>query len=118
LPWDYDGGSFTANMYFSTSGSVSGSSVVVRFGIAGRAYASGDLLDQAPSSFVYVNKTSGSDSGRFFISTTSGSFAVSGSPAPLNLVHYVVQRDNTVVDNLSTSVKLHGFMVNYTRAQN
>jgi hypothetical protein len=118
LPWDYDGGSFTANMYFSTSGSISASSVDVKLGIAGRAYASGDLLDQAPSSFVYTTKTSGSDANRFFISPTSGSFAVSGSPSPLNLVHYVVQRDNTVVNNLALPVELHGFMVNYTRAQN
>jgi hypothetical protein len=118
LPWDYNGGSFTANMYFSTSGSIAGSSVDVKFGIAGRAYASGDLLDQAPSSFVYTTKTSGSDASRFFISPTSGSFAVSGSPAPLNLIHYVVQRDNTVANNLALPVKLHGFMVNYTKAQN
>jgi hypothetical protein len=118
LPWDYDGGSFTANMYFSTSGSIAGSSVDVKFGIAGRAYASGDLLDQAPSSFIYATKTSGSDANRFFISPTSGSFAVSGSPAPLNLVHYVVQRDNAVVNNLALPVKLHGFMINYTKAQN
>lgn len=118
LPWDYDGGSFTANMYFSTSGSVSGSSVVVKLGIAGRAYADGDLLDQAPSSFVYTTKTSGSVANRFFISPTSGSFAVSGSPAPLNLISYVIQRDNTVADNLPASIMMNGVMINYTRAQN
>jgi hypothetical protein len=118
LPWDYDGGSFTANMYFRTSGSVSGSSVSVKMGIAGRAYASGDLLDQVPSSFVYITTTSGSDANRFFISPTSGSFAVSGSPAPLNLIHYVIQRDNTVVNNLVSEIKMNGVMINYTRAQN
>jgi len=118
LPWDYNGGSFTANMYFSTSGSVSGSSVVVKLGIAGRAYASGDLLDQAPSSFVYTTTASGSVANRFFISSTSGSFAVSGSPAPLNLVNYVIQRNNAVANNLPISIRMNGIMINYTRAQN
>jgi len=118
LPWDYDGGSFTANVYFQTSGSVSGSSVFVKFGIAGRAYASGDLLDQSPSSFSYTTTTSASSANMFFISPTTGSFIVSGSPAPLNLIHYVIQRNNSVIDNLSVPVKLQGVMINYTRSQN
>jgi hypothetical protein len=118
LPWDYDGGSFTSNFYFRTSGSTSGSSFSVRFGIAGRAYASGDMLDQAPSSFTYVTTTAGSSANQFFISPVSGSFAVSGSPAPLNMIHYVIQRDNSVENNLPSSIGLHGVMINYTRAQN
>jgi len=117
LPWDYDGGSFTANMYFSTSGSISGSSTSVKMGIAGRAYASGDLLDQASGSFVYTTTTSSSAANLFFISATSASFVVSGSPAPYNLVHYVIQRDNTVANNLASPVRLHGFRINYTRSQ-
>jgi hypothetical protein len=118
LPWDYDGGSFTSNFYFSTSGSVSGSSVDVKLGICGRAYASGDLLDQAPSSFVYATKTSASSANKFFISPTTGSFSVSGSPSPLNLVSYIIQRDNSVADNLQTPIMMNGIMINYTRAQN
>ena len=118
LPWDYDGGSFTANFYFSTSGSVSGSSVDVKLGIAGRSYASGDLLDQAPSAFTYATKTSGSIANAFYISDTSGSFVLSGSPAPLNLASYVVQRNNSIANNLQNSIRMNGIMINYTRAQN
>ncbi len=118
LPWDYDGGSFTANFHFYTSASVSSSAVDVKMGIAGRAYANGDMLDQAPSSFTYTTTTSGSSANQFFISPTSASFAVSGSPAPYNGIHYVIQRDNSVEDNLQSAIKLYGVNINYTRAQN
>lgn len=116
LPWDYDGGALTAIMHFSPKANASGSGIV-KFGICGRAYADGNELDQAPSSFVYTTKTSGSTGNVYYQSPISGSFAVSGSPAPLNMVKFIFQRDNTVTDNLGAEVRLHGIVVNYTRSQ-
>jgi hypothetical protein len=116
LPWDYDGGTLTAVMHFSPKTNASGSGIV-KFGVCGRAYADGDSLDQAPSSLVYTTKTAGSSLGIYYQTAISGSFAVSGSPAPLNMVKFIFQRDNSVADNLGAEIRLHGAVINYTRSQ-
>lgn len=118
FPWDYDGGALTANFYFSTSGSVSGSSLNVSFGICGRGYPTNFSMDYVYSTMQYVTTTSSSAANMLYISPTSGSFMPTGAPVALNLAGFAIRRNNTIADNLPLPVRFHGVMINYTRSQN
>ena len=112
LPSDYNGGTITAE-YFWTANSASTNSVV--WGIQGRAYAAGDAIDQAWGSAVEVTSANVATAYSDVKSSASGAVTPSGTLAGGNSIRVRVYRLGSGSDNLAVAALLKAVRLNYTR---
>jgi hypothetical protein len=113
LPGDWvASGTFTAE-FFWTANSASTNSVV--WGIQGRAYASGDAIDQAWGSAVEVTSANTAAYGDIKSSATAA-VTLAGTVAGGNSVRIRAYRLGSGADNLAVAALLKCVRLNYSRA--
>lgn len=114
LPSDYGGGTMTAKFIWMHPATTVNFGVT--WGIAGRCYADGDALDQAPGTEVMVDDTGGTTTD-VYISPATAAVTWAGAPAAGQLVNLTVARKTGEAgDTLAVDAKLIGVQLTYTRA--
>ena len=96
LPDRYDGGTITAQFYWTVPNANAGE---VRWEISGRAYANSDALDQVMGSYVGVTDTCLEVVNDLHISAVTAAITLAGSPAAGELVMIKVYRDHDHADD-------------------
>jgi hypothetical protein len=113
LPSDYDGGTITAVFYWAAN-TASTNSVV--WGLAARAYADGDVLDQA---FGTAQESTDANNGTddVNISAATPAITIGGSPAASLYVQFRAYRNPAAAgDTLAATAELLAIRITYTRA--
>jgi hypothetical protein len=111
MPSDYNGGTITAVFYWTTT--VGTGSVV--WGIAGRAYAAGELLDQAFGTAQSVTDAS-TGANDVEISAATAAITLGGTPAASEYVQFRMFRDGAnASDNITVDCNLLQVRITYTR---
>jgi hypothetical protein len=110
MPSDYNGGTVTAIFYWE--GTATGSVV---WGIAGRAFADGDVLDQAfGTPQTVTDATSGIQ--EISISSATSAITLAGTPAAGQYVQFRVYRDGGAGgDTMTGAADLIQVRITYTR---
>jgi NADH dehydrogenase/NADH:ubiquinone oxidoreductase subunit G len=114
LPSDYDGGTMTAQVFWTHAATTSDFGVV--WGLEGRCFANDDAMDQAVGTAVTVTDTGGTTTD-LYVTAATGAITWGGSPAAGQLIILTVFRkaaDGS--DTLAVDAKLIGVQLNYTRA--
>ena len=111
MPANYDGGTLTAQFYWTSNATSPTGNVV--WGIQGRAYADDDALDGAWGTVVKV--TDGIIAkDDLHISSVSDEITLANTPAGGKMIQMRVQRDGTdVADTSSNDVVLLGVLMSY-----
>ncbi len=113
MPSDWDGGTVTAQFYWTKTGTSTNSVV---WGCAGRSYGDAESLDQAFGSEQTVTDAGQSTADQVHISSATSAITLAGTPAGGELVAFRVSRDPTNgSDTLATTARLLGVMITYTR---
>jgi hypothetical protein len=113
MPSDYNGGTITAVFYW-VAGSASTNSVV--WGLAGRAFADGDAIDQ---SFGTAQETTDANQSNddVNISPATPAITLGGSPAASNFVQFRAYRNPAnASDTLAATAELLAIRITYTRS--
>ena len=113
MPSDYNGGTITAVFYW-LAGSASTNSVV--WGLAGRAFADGDAMDQ---SFGTAQETTDANQALddVNISPATSAITLGGTPAASQFVQFRAYRNPANgSDTLAATAKLLAIRITYTRA--
>jgi hypothetical protein len=113
MPSDYNGGTITAVFYWA-AGSASTNSV--RWGLAARAYADSQLLDQAFGTAQEVTDANQANDD-VNISAATPAITIGGTPAGGNFVQFRAFRNPAdAADNLAATAELLSIRITYTRA--
>jgi hypothetical protein len=113
LPGDYNGGTLTAQYYW-TANSTSANAVI--FGLQGRAYADNDAIDQAFGTAVEVTDNNGSAIYTQRISPATAAITLAGAPAAKQMCRWRAYRLGTGSDNLAVPALVESILVSYTRS--
>lgn len=112
MPDSYDGGTITAQVYW-TANSTSTNSVV--WGVQGRAYADGDALDASWGTAVTVTDANGSSANTLRISSATSAITLAGTPAGGQVAQIRVYRDaDNGSDTLAADARLIAIKIEYT----
>ena len=113
MPSDYNGGTITAVFYW-VAGDASTNSV--EWGLAARAFADGDALDQAfgtPQEVTDANQANDDVN----ISAATPAITIGGTPAASNYVQFRAYRNPADAnDTLAATAELLAIRITYTRA--
>jgi hypothetical protein len=113
MPSDYNGGTITAVFYWMAGTALTNS---VEWGLAARAYADGDALDQAfgtPQEVTDANQANDDVN----ISAATPAITIGGTPAASNYVQFRAYRNPTDAnDTLAATAELLAIRITYTRA--
>lgn len=113
MPSDYNGGTITAVFYWA-AGSASTNSV--DWGLAARAYADSDALDQAFGTAQEITDANQANDD-VNISAPTPAITIGGTPAAGNFVQFRAYRNPADVnDTLAATAKLLSIRITYTRA--
>jgi hypothetical protein len=113
MPSDYNGGTITAVFYWA-AGTASTNSV--RWGLAARAYADGDVLDAAFGTQQQVTDANQANDD-VNISAATPAITIGGTPAAGNFVQFRANRNPAdAADNLAATAELLSIRITYTRA--
>jgi hypothetical protein len=113
MPSDYNGGTITAVFYW-VAGSASTNSV--EWGLAARAFADSDALDQAFGTAQEVTDANQANDD-VNISAATPAITIGGTPAAGNYVHFRAYRNPADAnDNLAATAELLSIRITYTRA--
>jgi hypothetical protein len=113
MPSDYNGGTITAVFYWAAN---SASTNSVRWGLAARAYADSQLLDQAFGTAQEVTDANQA-ADDVNISAATPAITIGGTPAGGNFVQFRAYRNPTdAADNLAATAELLSIRITYTRA--
>ena len=113
MPVDYNGGTITAVFYW-VAGTASTNSV--RWGLAARAYADSDALDQAFGTAQEVTDANQADDD-VNISAATPAITIGGTPAGSNFVQFRAFRNPAdAADTLAATAELLSIRITYTRA--
>jgi hypothetical protein len=113
MPSDYNGGTITAVFYWA-AGTASTNSV--RWGLAARAYADGDVLDAAFGTQQQVTDANQANDD-VNISAATPAITIGGTPAAGNFVQFRANRNPADgADNLAATAELLAIRITYTRA--
>ena len=86
------------------------------WGLQGRAYADGDVLDATWGTIQTAVDTGGATSA-VYISPATAAITIAGAPAAGQLVQLRIKRDPTdASDTLAVTADLLGVMLTFTRA--
>lgn len=114
MPDSYDGGTVAAKFIWICG---TGSTNSVVWGIQARAFASGDVVDQAFGSAVTVTSAGNASANVVIISSESSALTIGGTPAGGNLVQVRVYRDGANgSDTLTATARLVAVRLEYTQA--
>jgi len=114
LPSDYDGGTMTAQ-FFWTANSTSTNSVVWK--IAGVCFADDGTLDAAMGTYQSVTDANKSTAYDLNISDATSDITIAGTPAAGKLCNFKILRDPTDgSDTLAATARLLSVVLTYTRA--
>jgi hypothetical protein len=112
MPSDYNGGTITAVFYW-VAGNVSTNSVV--WGLQARAYADGDVLDQAFGTAQEVTDANQANDD-VNISSATAAITIGGTPAAGNFVQFRAYRNPAAAgDTLAATAELLSIRITYTR---
>ena len=112
MPADYNGGTITAVFYW-VAGNASTNSVV--WGLAARAYADSDVLDQAFGTQQQVTDANQANDD-VNISAATPAITIGGTPAAGNFVQFRANRDPAnASDTLAATAELLAIRITYTR---
>jgi hypothetical protein len=112
MPGDYNGGTITAVFYW-VAGNASTNSVV--WGLAARAYADSDVLDQAFGTQQQVTDANQANDD-VNISAATPAITIGGTPAAGNFVQFRANRDPAnASDTLAATAELLAIRITYTR---
>jgi hypothetical protein len=113
MPSDYNGGTITAVFYW-VAGTASTNSV--RWGLAARAYADGNLIDQAFGTQQQVTDANQANDS-VNISAATPAITIGGTPAAGNFVQFRANRNPAdAADTLPAVAELLAIRITYTRA--
>jgi hypothetical protein len=112
MPDDWDGGSFTAQ-FFWTANSNSTNSVV--WGLAACCYADGDALDRTWGTAVEVTDANGNAAYTERVSAESTAITPAGTPAAGQSIHFRAYRLGSGADNLAVAALLKWVVIRYKR---
>ncbi len=113
MPSDYNGGTITAVFYW-VAGTASTNSV--RWGLAARAYADGDAIDQAFGTQQQVTDANQANDD-VNISAPTPAITIGGTPAAGNFVQFRANRNPADgADTLAATAELLAIRITYTRA--
>jgi len=113
MPSDYNGGTITAVFYW-VAGSASTNSV--RWGLAARAYADSDALDQAFGTAQEVTDANQANDD-VNISAATSAITIGGTPTGSNFVQFRAFRNPAdAADTLAATAELLSIRITYTRA--
>jgi hypothetical protein len=112
MPSDYNGGTITAVFYWTTTAATGD----VVWGLAGRAYGDGNVLDQAFGTAQSVTDTT-LGNGDVMISTATAAITLGGTPgAASEYVQFRMFRDGAnVSDTITQDCNLLQVRITYTR---
>ena len=114
LPSDYDGGTMTAQ-FFWTANSTSTNSVFWK--IAGVCFADDGTLDVAMGTYQSVTDANKSTAYDLNISDATSDITIAGTPAAGKLCNFKILRDPTDgSDTLAATARLISVVLTYTRA--
>jgi len=112
MPDDYDGGTITAQFYWSYGGAPSNHKVA--WGM--QAVAIGDAfgLDVAQGTAAYANDVGGA-ANTLYISPQTGDITIGGAPSAGDMVQFKFSRhcSDTTNDTLEIDARLHGVLIRY-----
>jgi len=115
MPDDWDGGTITAEFYWTTAEAV-GANNTVRWGAQGRSYGDSDAIDQAWGGAVMVDDDN-LLADDVMISGATGNITLAGTPAAGELVVVRAQREGTHGnDKMPGTARLIIVKLNYTRS--
>ena len=113
LPSDYNGGTMTAQVFWTHAATTTNFGVV--WGIAGPCYGDDEALDQAPGTEVLVTDTGGTTTD-MYISAATAAITWAGTPAAGELINLTIARKpGEGGDTMAVDAKLIGVQLNYTR---
>ncbi|MBD3268531.1 hypothetical protein GF373_17825 [bacterium] len=114
MPSDYDGGTITAQFYWTAD---SGSSDDVVWGLQAVALGDGISLDQAWGAEKQVVDTHEGTANYMDQTDLTDAITIAGTPAPSKYVQIRVRRDaDSGSDTLSADARLIGIMISFDRA--
>lgn len=114
MPSDWDGGTITAEFWWTATGTSTNSVV---WAIEGRSYGDSETIDQAYGTAVTVTDAHTATALQAQKSSATGAMTFSGTPAAGELVHLRVKRDPANgSDTLAVDALLIGVVINYTRS--
>jgi hypothetical protein len=112
MPSDYNGGTVTAVFYWETS--IASGDVV--WGMSGRAFNDGEVLDQAFGTVQTVTDSS-NGAGDVNISAATAAITLAGTPAAGSYVQFKAERQGGAGgDTLAGEADLLQVRITYTRA--
>lgn len=109
MPDNWDGGTLIAKFYWTNAAGLT--TETVAWGIAARAYADSDAIDQATGTEVVTSDTWLAQ-GDVHISGDSTAITVAGTPAGGQLVQFIVAR-KTATDNMTGDARLIAVKIEY-----
>jgi hypothetical protein len=113
MPSDYNGGTITAVFYWAAGDASTNS---VEWGLAARAYADGDALDQAFGTAQEVTDANQANDD-VNISAATPAITIGGTPAAGNYVQFRAYRNPADAnDTLAATAELLAIRITYTRA--
>jgi hypothetical protein len=113
MPSDYNGGTITAVFYW-VAGNASTNSV--RWGLQARAFADGNLIDQAFGTAQEVTDANQANDS-VNISAATPAITIGGTPAASNFVQFRAYRNpGDAADTLAATAELLSIRITYTRA--
>jgi hypothetical protein len=112
MPSDWNAGTVTAIFYWTCTGGSGGQTV--RWGLAGRAFANDDAIDQAFGTPQTVDDTFIAN-GDLHITAATSAITFAGTPAAGQLVQVRALRD-PANDDLGGDARLLAVRITYTRA--
>jgi len=110
MPANWDGSTVTAVFYWMQPGTTNQNIV---WGIAGRSYGDGELVDQAWGSSVTVTDDSSATANQVRISDATGACTIGGTPASGELVQLRIFRYGTGSDTLTQTAQLIAVKIQY-----
>lgn len=113
MPDDYNGGTVTCE-FFWTANSVSTNSVV--WGMQARAFADGDVIDQALGTTQEVTDANVATAYTDRKSAATAALTIAGTPVAGQSVRFRAYRLGSGADNLAASALLKAVRINYTRS--
>jgi len=109
LPKDWDGGTITYRVYWTSLDATSGSA---KFSLSGRAFADSDTVDQAMGTAIDLDDTF-LTAGDIHITAESNAVTIAGSPTGGQLIQFKFGREGTS-DTIDGDVYFLGLEIQYT----
>ncbi len=115
MPDNYNGGTLTAKFYWTCA---TGSTNSVVWGIQGRAYNTGDVIDQTWGTAQTVTSAGNASANVVIVSSSTSNITIAGTPQASSLTQIRVYREGANgSDTLTSTARLISVMLKYTTNQ-